>query len=525
MMNYREVEVDGDIPLGMLARKVMSFHSCTKEQIQQLIQKPKELTANPSKCVGDAIERIKQAQKNKEKIFIGGDYDADGICSTTILYDTLQQLGIECGYYIPNRLTEGYGLNEQVVEQAHQKGYNLIITVDNGVRAIPALKKAKELGIEVMVTDHHEYDEEPECTLLVHPKLMDEPFQGLSGAGVVLQIANGLIGATPLHLGLAAIATMGDVVPLWNENRIIVRLGLEAINRFSLPTIQELFSTSTDEKTEQDLAFQVVPKLNATGRLREIANPNVVVKYFLLKNLIEIKKTAMQLNDINNKRKEMTVQLSVLAERKVSNEPFIVLEDARYHEGIVGILASKIANKYCRPTLVFTEGKEGYKGSGRSIPGFDMQKFFSEDFDEFIHFGGHEQAIGCTVKKEQFEQFKEKIKVRFEGIEIQKKSVDTCLIHAKELTNESFLEYCTLAPFGQGFEDVLFAIEGLKTKSVTWIKQKFVKIVFENGFEGICFEPQSVRSFEEYNLVVAQLTKNSYGKGAEKFSIIIKNME
>ncbi len=525
MINEIESQNIQELNVFDIIKKVLAFHDCDEKQIEQLLTKQTQLTPNHSVCVEMAVKRILQAQEKKEKVFIGGDYDADGICATTILFDTLKQMDIDVGYYIPDRIKEGYGLKAEVVQQAYDKGYSLIITVDNGVRADEALKKASELGIEVMVTDHHEYETEPQCTLFVHPKKMDPPFQTLSGTGVVLQLAQALIGASPLHLGLAAIATMGDVMPLWDENRVIVRLGLNCINHNKLDVIQSLFSSSTKNKTEQDLAFQIVPKLNATGRLREIANPNQVVRYFLLKDKNEIQNVASQLTEVNEKRKQLTLQMSVLAEKNIEEEPFIILNDSRYHEGIIGILASKIANKYNRPTLVFTDAKEGYKGSGRSIPGFDMQEFFLKDFDEFAHFGGHAQAVGCTVDKDKFDQFKKKIYDRYQSITPVEKKEEACFVDASEMHNQSFEAYQSLAPFGQGFEDVLFAIEGLKVDKVVWIKQKFVKVLFSNGWEGICFEPNHIHSFEEFKHVYAHWVKNTYGKTNQKFSFVIKNME
>ncbi|MFV0479514.1 MAG: single-stranded-DNA-specific exonuclease RecJ [Anaerorhabdus sp.] len=508
-----------------LTQKVIAFNHCTEKQVQQLLEKPTALTENNSTCLLEAIKFILAAKERNEKVFIGGDYDADGICATTILYDALTSLGLEVGYYIPDRIKEGYGLQETVVQQAYDKGYSLIITVDNGVSATQALKKAKELGISVIVTDHHEYTEKPECDIFVHPKEMDQPFQTLAGAGVALQLAEKLGGAKPLHIALAAIATMGDVVELWDENRVIVRLGLDLINSTEIPVIQALFSNQNKIRTEQDLSFQIVPKLNATGRLRELANPNQVVRYFLLTQISEIQKTALKLAEVNEKRKEKTLQMSVIAEKNIGDEPFIILNDSRYHEGIIGILASKLATKYHRPTLVLTEGEYGYKGSGRSIAGFNMQQFFLDGFDEFLHFGGHSQAIGFTVDKTKYEQFKEKVQTKFKIAKFEAVEADLlCEINMEEISNESFEEYRKLAPFGQGFQDPLFSIVGLEVEKTVWIKQKFVKLIFKNGWEGICFDPEGL-SFENFRRVIANLVVNQYGKGKEKFSISIKNIE
>ncbi len=510
--------------MSTLVKKVLAFQQCDLEQRKELLEKKVQLSYSQSPCVLKAVERIQKAQENQEKIFIGGDYDADGISATTILYDTLKRLKMDVGYYIPNRFKEGYGLHPQIVEQAYQKGYKLIITVDNGVQAVAALEKARELGVEVIVTDHHEYEEQPDCSLLVHPRLMETQFQCISGAGVALQLALGLVGEINKHVALAAIATMGDVMELWKENRQIVRKGMAVINKGEVPQISALFDSFGFPKTEKDLAFQIVPKLNAVGRLQEIANPNTVVQYFMLEKEDEIKAFSKQMTKINNQRKEITLQMSVLAEKQIQDQEFIVLNDERYHEGIVGLLAGKLANKYMRPTLVFTQGESGYKGSGRSIPGFDMHSFLN-DFEELTHFGGHEQAVGCTVHKDQFEQFQKKVQLRFsqECIETQPLPL-ACEVEADEINDRSFQEYRQLAPFGQGFKEVTFAIRGLKIKKTQWIKNRFLKIFFENGWEGICFEPKESFEIESCEIVFAELVQNSYGRSKEKFTFIIKNM-
>lgn len=529
-MKYKKIDVDASkieeqYKTSTLVSKVLAFRECNDDQIKQLLDHPIKLTENSSEILKLVCERIQQAKTNNEKIFVGGDYDADGLCATSIMVDTLTILGIENGYYIPNRFKEGYGLHPNIVQLAYDKGYKIIITVDNGVKAFEALEKAKQLGIEVIIMDHHEIEEKPQCTYCLHPDYFDEPFKGLSGAGVTLQVANQLIGANPKHIALACVATMGDIMNLWGENRIIVRLGLEIINQHLVPHLDALLDTTT-VVTEKDIAYQVVPKLNAVGRLQEVANPNNVVKFFLQNNPTEIKQFAMQMNELNNQRKQITLQMNVLAEKKNLDDDFIIVSDERFHEGLVGLVAGKLANKYHKPSLVFCEMDEVVKGSGRTANGFDLYSFFQNGFEEeFVNFGGHSGAIGCTVKKDKFEQFKQKIKNKFANIDIQEESYETaCVIHESDLSLSAITEYLSLAPFGQGFNEVVFAIEGLKIKKTQLIKQKFLKIQFENNIEAIWFEVDPSVNVEKLKTVYGECTINDF-LGRKKCSLIVKTIE
>lgn len=529
-MNYDKISVNYETiqakyKTSTLISKVLAFNNCTDDEIKQLLEQKNELTINNSPCVVNAVNRILEAKENNERIFVGGDYDADGLCATSIMVDLLNKLGIENGYYIPNRFTEGYGLHPDIVQSAVEKGYKLIITVDNGVKAKSALSKAKELGIDVLVTDHHEYEELPDCKLFVHPKLMDNQFKGISGAGVALQLSRALIGENTKHLVLACVATIGDVMSLRDENRLIVRLGLQSINEHSVPQIDALFEKPMNAVNEKDLAFQIVPKLNAVGRLQEFANPNNVVRYFLTDNSNDIQQFAKQMIDLNNQRKQITLQMGVLAEKKIIDNPFLIIDDSRFHEGLVGLLAGKIASKYTKPTLVFCENEDIYKGSGRSIKGFDLHQFFANGFDEFITFGGHEQAIGCSIAKKDFEQFKDKVNDKFKDIKIETNTKErVCCIDSKDITTESFQQFLKLAPFGQGFPEVCFAIDGLTIKKSQLIKQRFLKVQFDNNLEGICFDAGCCNNHNLCSTVYATLTLNDYN-GSKKCSLQIKSME
>lgn len=528
-MKYKFIEPDAtnqfsNLNASNLVKKVLAFHHCTEQQLQELFDQETSLRESQSPIIKRITDRILKAKDNKEKIFIGGDYDADGVCATTIMVDTLNRLGIEHGYYIPNRFKDGYGLNVNVVQQAHLKGYSLIITVDNGVKAYEACHLAAELGIEVIILDHHELEELPEHYAILHPDYLEDQFRGLSGAGVTLQVARSLVKDVNLHNALAAVATIGDVMSVWGENKRIIRCGLKLINENKVPHLTALLDAPHKLNTEKDLAFQIVPKINAIGRLQEFANPNNVVKYFLQNNPQEIQKFASQMIHINNQRKEMTLQMNVLAEKKDLSKDFIVLHDERFHEGLVGLLAGKIANKYNKPTLIFKEGEDVFKGSGRSAQGFDLYTFFQDGFDEFASFGGHRDAIGCSIEKSNFPGFLDKVALKFSDIsfdgDVQK---EVCCLQSEDVTIEAVEEYLQLGPFGQGFKEVPFAISGLKVKSKQLIKGKFLKYTFENKLDSIWFDYDGITEFNEGDVLIGELAINEFN-GQKKCSLMIQTI-
>ena len=236
MTNYQFVEKDASelcrkYDLPVLSGRLLAASGLPDEKIRELLFDDGRLHTSRAECVQRMCRRLRQAKERGEKVFIGGDYDADGICSTAIMKDVLDRLGIASGYYIPDRFREGYGLNEKTVEMVAERGYSLIVTVDNGVRAHAAIARAHARGLEILVTDHHQIEEEVKADLVVHPDYMEPEFATLSGAGVALQVSRNLLGDVPFHTALAAVAAIGDVMPLWQETRRIVRQGLEALRQ------------------------------------------------------------------------------------------------------------------------------------------------------------------------------------------------------------------------------------------------------------------------------------------------------
>ena len=235
-MKYNVIDVDVSslqekYQIGLLSAKLLKASSLDDEAIHELFTTDTALTTSKADCIQKCCKRLLQAKENHEKVMIAGDYDADGICSTTIMKMTLMKLKIEHGYYIPDRMKEGYGLSAHTVELAHQKGYRLIITVDNGVKAHAAIQRANELGLDIIITDHHQIDEEIDTPYVVHPNYMESEYCYLSGAGVALQIARNLIGDNDIQTAFACVAAIADVMPLWKETRRIVKRGLAVLKQ------------------------------------------------------------------------------------------------------------------------------------------------------------------------------------------------------------------------------------------------------------------------------------------------------
>lgn len=418
-------------------------------------------------------ERIEKAINEAEKIMIYGDYDADGVTATTIMFKTLRKLGANCDFYIPNRFTEGYGLNINVIENFALQNVALIITVDNGISNVAEVELASELGIDVIITDHHEVqDTLPEAYAIIHPHLSPNyPYKYLAGVGIAFQVAHYLLGELPTEfLDLVAIGTVADLVPLTGENRILVAEGLKHVNHTKIIGLQKLIEvTNLNRKiTEREIGFIIGPRLNAVGRLQDAS---LAVELLLTKDEDEALMIATEIDELNTERQQMVETIVMEAEKKLNDiQPFIILADKSWHEGVLGIAASRLVNKYHRPVILLTEhSKTGeWKGSGRSIPGFNLFDICMEIKDLFTSFGGHSQAAGMTIPKENLSQIQSFLCRRMEeqyahliGNPIltidQKISLD-------HMTIELVEQLVQFAPFGVGNEEPLFLLEATPTQ-------------------------------------------------------------
>ncbi|GAW32593.1 single-stranded-DNA-specific exonuclease RecJ [Carboxydocella sp. JDF658] len=412
-----------------------------------------------------ALEILQQALQRQEKITIYGDYDADGVTATALLYLALKPLaGERVDYYLPNRFTEGYGLNLAAVEQLAQKGTRLLITVDCGIASFQEVVRARELGMKVIITDHHELQGElPPAEAVVNPKRPDNhyPWPDLCGAGIAFKLAQALLGEKALALlDLAAIGTVADLVPLHGENRLLVKAGLERMRHSPRPGLVALCQVAGIEPvglTAQQLAFQIGPRLNAAGRL---SSAEMAVRLLITEKGSEALEMASLLDRTNRERQQIENQIVQAACRLVEEEGclardrVLVLAQTDWHHGVLGIAASRLVERYYRPTLLLgLEGDEA-KGSGRSIPGFNLFSALSQCRDLLTKFGGHPMAAGLSLNRNQIPRLREQLNELANTWLTEMDLVPDLLVEGEvawgQVTEELVQELAQLEPYGYG---------------------------------------------------------------------------
>ncbi|GAW92699.1 single-stranded-DNA-specific exonuclease RecJ [Calderihabitans maritimus] len=456
----------------------------TVEEAKEFLETPLERLSDPwqMKGVREAVSRILEAGSKGEKILIYGDYDADGICSTALLLDILRQGGIEADYYIPNRLEEGYGLNTEALSRAADKGYKLVITVDCGISSRQEVQHAHRLGLEVIITDHHEPPSDlPEAFALINPHLEESLFP-FAGVGVAFKLAQALAEELKLsrvngifagdQLDLVTLGTIADVVPLVGENRILVKNGLQELSRtkrVGLKALMEISHLRSEEIEPAQVAFILAPRINAVGRLGNAAS---AVELLTTESPHRAWELANLLNRRNQERQTVEVQILEHARRMVErevdleNELAIVLASPLWHSGVIGIVASRLVEQYYRPVvLVALEGEIG-KGSARSIPGFHIYEALSRCSHYLESYGGHEQAAGLTIKKEKILEFRQHLNHIAREILPEDKLKPLLHVEAEVLLPQVDCqlarEISLLSPFGAGNPEPLLACRGIK---------------------------------------------------------------
>lgn len=367
-----------------------------------------------------AVTRIKAAIADKEKILIFGDYDADGVSSTALMYNALVSLSAKVDYYIPNRFTEGYGPNEPAIRRAKEDGYGLIVTVDTGIAAVQVAEVAKEIGLDFIITDHHEAPPIlPDAYAIVNPKKpgCPYPFKGLAGVGVAFKVAHALLGRLPAEwLDIAVIGTIADLVPLVDENRLLVMEGLHALQATDKPGLVALKKKCSiqDQVQADHVGFGIGPRINAAGRL-ESADP--AVELLLTASEEEAELLATEIDGLNRERQTVVASITeeaiAVVERQFPPEDndVLIIAGEGWNAGVIGIVASRLVERFYRPTIVLSlDSEKGLaKGSARSIVGFDMFKELSKSRDILPHFGGHPMAAGLTMKIEDVDTLRTRL--------------------------------------------------------------------------------------------------------------------
>lgn len=466
-----------------------------------------------------AVAILQEKIENRNRIRIIGDYDIDGVMSTYILLESLRGLGCDVDMMIPNRITDGYGINEHLIEQAWQEGRDTIITCDNGIAAVTQIRKAKDLGMTVIVTDHHEVPFEdlegerkeilPPADAIVNPKqkACSYPFAGLCGAVVAMKVMEALyekmapeVDLVDKMLPFAGIATIGDVMDLQDENRILVKEGLQRLHHTTNLGLQELIRVNNLEPeniSPYHIGFILGPCLNASGRLDTAKR---ALQLLLADSREEAAVLAGDLKNLNESRKEMTAQglekaIEQVESTSMMEDTVLVVFLPECHESLAGIIAGRLRERYHKPSFVLTRGEEGVKGSGRSIESYSMYEKLCECKEYLTKFGGHPMAAGLSLEEENVERFRRKLNEQSGLTEedlAEKVTIDVPMpIHyiRKDLVQELSL----LEPFGKGNEKPLFAQKNL------WISQMRVfgknrnvvkmRLTDENGYpmDGVYF--------------------------------------
>ena len=466
-----------------------------------------------------AVAILQEKIENRNRIRIIGDYDIDGVMSTYILLESLRGLGCDVDMMIPNRITDGYGINEHLIEQAWQEGRDTIITCDNGIAAVTQIRKAKDLGMTVIVTDHHEVPFEdlegerkeilPPADAIVNPKqkACSYPFAGLCGAVVAMKVMEALyekmapeVDLVDKMLPLAGIATIGDVMDLQDENRILVKEGLQRLHHTTNLGLQELIRVNNLEPeniSPYHIGFILGPCLNASGRLDTAKR---ALQLLLADSREEAAVLAGDLKNLNESRKEMTAQglekaIEQVESTSMMEDTVLVVFLPECHESLAGIIAGRLRERYHKPSFVLTRGEEGVKGSGRSIESYSMYEKLCECKEYLTKFGGHPMAAGLSLEEENVERFRRKLNEQSGLTEedlVEKVTIDVPMpIHyiRKDLVQELSL----LEPFGKGNEKPLFAQKNL------WVSQMRVfgknrnvvkmRLTDENGYpmDGVYF--------------------------------------
>ncbi|WP_195467869.1 single-stranded-DNA-specific exonuclease RecJ [Clostridium sp. D43t1_170807_H7] len=486
-----------------------------------------------------AVELMKNSILNGEKILIVGDYDVDGVISTYILYTAIKRCGGDVNFHIPDRIKEGYGINESIIRKASEDKVDIIITCDNGIAAIDQVKLAKELGIKVIITDHHdvpfiEENEErkyvvPDADFVINPKQenCNYKFDKICGAGVAYKFIECLykefnIDKEELYdlLQYVAIATVCDVVDLISENRIIVKEGLKRINNTSNIGLRALFKeTGLEDKeiTVYSLGFVIGPSINASGRLEQA---EWALKMLLSDNEIEAKELAEKLNDLNKERQELTKEgleeaIEIIEKNNMTKDKVLVVYLEDVHESIAGIIAGRVREKYNLPTIILTKAHDGAKGSGRSIEEYNMFEELLKCKDLLGKFGGHPMAAGMSIPNENIDEFRNRLNnvttLTDEDI-IPKVSIDMGL-SLSQINYELIDQISLLEPYGKANPKPTFGMKKLKVVEARILgkNRNVLKLKLTDGrlyIEGIYFG--DIEGFEES--IKLELGEDEYNK-------------
>ena len=453
------------------------------------------------------VDRVLKAIESKEKICIYGDYDVDGITSITIMYKFLTEIGADVTYYLPDRLIEGYGVNKQALDEIKNKGCKLVITVDCGITAIEETEYAKRLGLDMLITDHHECGQDlPDAMAIVNPKQSDDTssFKMHAGVGVAFKCIMAISQKLNLtkeaylkYLDIVAVGTISDIVPLVDENRIISKYGLEYMKKtqnVGLKALLDIISFKDIDSTM--VSFGMAPRINACGRM---GKAHVAVELLLENDEQKAHEIAIKLDELNQQRQQVEKQifeqaLEMIEKNGLVNSASIVLYDENWHNGVIGIVASRLVNLYYKPVVLLTKEQGVIRGSGRCQPGASLYECLTECKELLVQFGGHELAAGLSIEEEKIPEFAVKfenvVKERTDGVSEQIIDVDA-EIKLSDMNVNLLKDIYSLKPYGQSNKEPLFVYKGLKVEAIRTLKEdKHLKMTLRDGkflFEALAF--------------------------------------
>lgn len=454
----------------------------------------------------EALARLTAAIARREKILIYGDYDVDGTASVVLLTKAIELAGGSAAFHVPHRLKDGYGMRPEVVEAAAEQGVSLIVSVDTGIRAAEVVRRANELSIDVIVTDHHLPETElPPALAVLNPNRPDCPYpeKNLCGAGVAFKLVQALFGTLGWphekqrrvwlsFLKLAAIATVADVVPLIGENRIIVYHGLAGLGAVRNPGLRALLDVAgfppESVPTSRQIAFQIAPRMNAAGRMD---TAKAVVEMFLTDDPARARELAQQLHDRNTERQQVEATIRVACEgiAVADTDAALVYYSEQWHRGVLGIVASRMVERFHRPVFVLGKNEDDglVQGSGRSIAAFHLLDALESMSDVFLRFGGHAHAAGVTLEASRVDEFRERFNryaaARLAPEDFQPQMHIDALVDLREINERSIEQVFALAPFGHGNPSPMFAALDVEVagQPAVW-KEKHLKVmVRQNG--------------------------------------------
>lgn len=472
-----------------------------------------------------AVDRLRAAIERQELIAIHGDYDVDGITSTVMLRRALEMLGGRVAHFIPERLRDGYGLQTPAVERLHAEGVRVVVSVDCGIRSLDAARRARELGLDLIVTDHHEPEGElPLALAVINPKRSDcgYPEKMLAGAGVTLKLVQALCRETgnerwtPGFLKLAALGTLADVVPLTGENRVIAHLGLTGLSSarhtVGLRALLESADLCGRQVDAYHVAFVLGPRINAAGRM---SSPDVAVRLLLAcdeSQLAEARALAGQLDDENRRRQAEEASILAEARRVVDSDPgvgahnLLVVSGPGWHRGVIGIVASKLVDAYCKPAIVIAIEGDTAHGSCRSIPGFDMLAALEGCADLFERFGGHRQAAGLTMEAARVPELRQRLAAFANEVlapdDLRPRLRIDAPLRLGAIGPALVADLARLAPFGMGNARPVFAAYGTEISAgPTRLKERHLSMSVAQ--DGRTFRAIAWRAAEHFDLVTS----------------------